>query len=106
MTQSVKLKNSEELVVRLESGRVVHLWAHHCDNFDSLDVWTNTADERDHEISAETGDNKRAPFGLFAMVRGHRYELEELDEPSELPETNGREPMTTAVLVWHDEDAA
>ena len=90
------------LGVELPDGRTVYLWHHHCPNCTSLDVWTTTADGREHPVSACTGDRTVAPVGVFTFAAGRRYEVAGgFGEASDA--TVGRLQQGTAVLLWKDE---
>lgn len=95
------LEAGEHVTFTTNSGRTIHLWLHECDSCVSLDVWTDRG--RDHEaISDGTGDETRAPLGVFTIVKGAGHKLNTGLDP--LPGSAGRSPTATAMLVWNDNE--
>lgn len=88
-----------EHMVISTNGRTIHLWLHECPSCCSLDVWTDRGLDVE-EISATTGDETRAPLGLFTIVKGAGHQLDTGLAP--VHGSQGRPPLTTAHLVWND----
>lgn len=96
------LEHHEHVTLSTNSGRTIHLWLHECDNCVSVDVWTDRG-RADEPISANTGDTGRAPIGCFTIVQGGGFQLDTKRDP--VHGSQGRAPLTTAMLVWNDNEA-
>lgn len=94
----------EGTVIRLPSGRTLHVWHHDCEHCTSVDVWTEDG-QPTHPLTDNgekcwpTAAEQRAPFGMFAMAGGRRFKSGGVDA---VPCTNTYPALTTAMLVWSD----
>lgn len=96
--------NPEGTAIVLPDGRTLHVWHHHCGACTSVDVWTTDGAEHVMTIDGEprrTGDDTRAPMGVFTMAAGSRHEVEGgADRDPVVP--FGRSTQSTVVLLWQD----
>lgn len=106
VTTLVPTGNAEPLRLALPDGRVLGIWAHHCDSCTSVDVWTErpgAADPTYHfagVAAPKTGAPERQPVGVFAMTGGRRFEM--LGGADATPRTGNRPEQSTVILTWTD----
>ena len=106
--QSVPTGDDEPLHLLLPDGRTLGLWAHHCEDCTSLDVWTErpgAAPASYHfggVMADRTGAPDRQPFGLFTLTGGRGFEMAGGSDATAA--TMKRNAQSTAILVWNDKE--
>ena len=96
----------EGTTIVLPDGRTLHVWHHDCESCTSVDVWTTDGKDHDGEVTVNgdvrrTSAEDRAPFGLFTMAGGSRWEMAGGADPLPVVPFK-RATQTTAILLWQD----